>query len=260
MKKMTAILLTILLMLSALTGMLAEGTATDLPEDMNVHNERDPFTSELTGLVVGFEKDGTLLIRHDEGALYLVQILDGYTDMVDAQGLQLGDYVTVLYDGMLTRSVPARLTASYISCFKRTGEIIAVDAGGFTMMTEDGETLQVWVDEELLSAPLTEGAVIEVYFNGMMSRSIPAQITALYLRTVDFYGMVISIDEDESSLVLLNQNDEEIIVHVADETIVYTDVEEGMMVCVASTGMMTMSIPAQIVALEILPMAEAAME
>lgn len=266
MKNLIAMLLALVLAVTLPLTALAEGTTpadlenSESPVDM----EPDPYAATLNGLVVGWTEEGAILIRGEYGQMYQVEIDPEYTNMMDAQFLMLGDYVTVLYDGMLSRSIPAKLTASYISCFQRTGVVTELDydeeadrVAGF-LMTDGDEQLYVALDEAN-DQPVNVGTTVTVYFDGMMSRSIPAQINALYLRTIHLAGQLLEIGEaeEDGSYALLMKDDVygEVLVRCDADTILYARLNVGEMITVATSGMMTMSLPAQTYALEVMSMA-----
>lgn len=270
MKKLIAILMTLLLALSA--AAMAETTPTDLiqPNGTNAATSSDldvvpPDNATITGILMGWTEDGCLLIHGADGMDYAVRIDPDVTDFADAAFIQLGDFVIVHYDGRLTRSIPAQLTADYIGSFRLMGTVAAVDEDGHGFLLADGEdTYHVALNDVTVYSALREGQLVIVYHDGKMSRSIPAQINALYMRTVDLVGEVIAVndagDEGEAySILLRDETVGEVLVHVPADALVYTEVNPGEMVYVMTTGMMTMSLPAQVVAVEVLSLAAPAM-
>lgn len=270
MKKYMAILLVLLLSLSAVAmaattptdmqpvGNMTNATASDLNDDA-------PYAAAVTGLVTGWTEDGSMLIHSADGMDYAVRIDPDVTDFADAAFIQLGDYVIVYYDGRLTRSIPAQLTAGYVGSFRLLGIVAAVDEDGQGFLMADGEdTYHVALnDVPVYSAP-REGQTVIVYHDGKLTRSIPAQINALYLRTVDLVGEIIAVNDaaDEGEVYSILMRDEtlgEVLVRIPADARVYTEANPGEMVYVMTTGMMTMSLPAQTVAVEVLPLAAPAM-
>lgn len=91
----------------------------------------------------------------------------------------VGDYVHVVYDGAMTRSLPPQITADAVSCYRIEGEVTAFDLDAGTMMLDTAESGEVLV--RLPEDPAVEcqpGDRVTVYFNGAMTLSIPAQINA----------------------------------------------------------------------------------
>jgi hypothetical protein len=82
----------------------------------------------------------------------------------------------VLYDGKMTRSIPAQITAQLIRACVREGLVGAMGEDHFMLQTEL-EEIQVNCTAEQL-AQVQEGLQVKVYFSGAMTMSLPAQIGA----------------------------------------------------------------------------------
>jgi len=61
----------------------------------------------------------------------------------------VGDYIHVLYDGIMTRSLPAQVYAQKIGCYKTTGTVSELTESGFLLTTET-DVVQVNADAALL--------------------------------------------------------------------------------------------------------------
>ncbi len=129
-----------------------------------------------------FEMIGTILEIAPE--YYLIENTDGQQVQVNLYGEtilegetpDIGALIHVLYNGMMTRSLPPQINALRIGCYARTGAIVELTENGFTL--DDGlEIIQVNAQASLL-AGLEPGSQVTVYFNGAMTMSLPAQIGA----------------------------------------------------------------------------------
>ena len=101
-----------------------------------------------------------------------------------SEELSVGDYITVLYNGMMTRSLPAQITALTIRATALTGTVTAVEESRFTMVTDEG--MEVIVNGATADWPVVaENAHIRVYFNGVMTLSLPGQIGAQLIVTAE---------------------------------------------------------------------------
>lgn len=126
-----------------------------------------------------------------------------------------GMLVTVWYDGVMALSLPGQVTARHITMPEISGTITEKTENGFLLTdadgvlyqvltndetlvtlkpeepaeelaeeTEEAEAVEIEIVDEIETAPETDlewalGDSVTVYYNGMMSRSIPAQVTAL---------------------------------------------------------------------------------
>ena len=86
----------------------------------------------------------------------------------------------VQYNGVMTRAIPPQITAEQISVWKLEGTVTAIEADGF--MLDTAEQGEVWCNAtvEQLST-LAVGASLTVYTNGIMTLSLPAQVTAVWV-------------------------------------------------------------------------------
>lgn len=128
---------------------------------------------EMTGIVLEIAPE-----------YYLIQTADGQQVQVNRyeETLYEGDEPTVgalihvLYNGMMTRSLPPQINAIRIGCYSRTGAVAELTENGFTLDCEM-EIIEVNAEANLLEG-LEAGQTVTVYFNGAMTMSLPAQIGA----------------------------------------------------------------------------------
>ncbi len=100
---------------------------------------------------------------------------------------QPGDYAALWYDGAMTRSLPPQITvAEYqpLTVYELAGRVLSVDEATRTALldTENGEVLAQF--PENITLPEADGQII-IGFNGIMTRSLPAQITVLTWKTAE---------------------------------------------------------------------------
>lgn len=107
--------------------------------------------------------------------------------------------------------------------------------------------------------PLVEGQYAVVTYNGMMTRSLPPQISAIMISNYRMFASIESIDADEEgntiSFTVLNDIHGEVIVHLP-EGFYCSDYAQGDKILVYNNGAMSMSLPAQIGALHIVKLYE----
>ena len=97
---------------------------------------------------------------------------------------------------------------------------------------------------------------VTVWFDGMMSRSLPAQITAEHIRTQVLTGTITELTEE--GFMMVDDNGILTFVHVSEATRLFTEPAVAAAVRVTTDGTATMSLPAQVTAIEVLPVEDAA--
>ena len=138
---------------------------SNLANDPAVERIATPRMALTAAEYLAFEKDMQVLVNVDEGTVYET---DGE--------LAVGDYIHVLYDGIMTRSLPAQVYAQKIGCYKTTGTVSELTESGFLLTTET-DVVQVNADAALLDG-MENGMTVTVYSNGAMTMSLPGQISA----------------------------------------------------------------------------------
>ena len=92
--------------------------------------------------------------------------------------LAVGQYAEVIYDGKMTRSIPAQIAALAINVYPLKGTVDAVEEDGRVLVTPADGGEQV-----VLSLPdgvtMEAGETATFYTNGMATMSIPAQMNAI---------------------------------------------------------------------------------
>lgn len=112
--------------------------------------------------------------------------------------------------------------------------------------TQQG-TVQVNIfDDTLYNGSLQQGELAvgqyaEVIYDGKMTRSIPAQITALAINVYPLKGTVDAVEEDGRVLVTPADGGEQVVLSLPDGV----TMEAGETATFYTNGMATMSIPAQ---------------
>lgn len=166
MTKMIAILTAVLLAMIGLNAATTEATTDPTTISAEEAHELAGIVEEIT--------DEYYIIKTAEGQRYQIN-LDS-TTIFDGETPCVNDLIHVQYDGKMTRSIPAQVTALHIGCYYHTGAIVELTQEGFTL--DAGEQLmEVHCQQELLSG-LENGQQVKVYTNGIMTMSLPAQVNA----------------------------------------------------------------------------------
>ena len=167
MTKIIAILSAVLLALAGIAVWPAGQQSDPIPE------ESYEEIVEMTGTVLEIT-DTYYLIENSDGQQVQVNLY-GET-LFEGKTPEVGDLIHILYNGMMTRSLPPQINALRIGCYVRTGAVVELTQEGFTL--DDGsEIIEVHAARELLDG-IEAGNTVTVYFNGAMTMSIPAQIGA----------------------------------------------------------------------------------
>ena len=210
------------------------------------------YAEAFVGMISGRTETGFTL--HTEGkTLNTVITKDTVWDVSD--GLENGDVVTIFSDKPAYHGL---LYAQTVTCHTLRGVISRVVEGEtpyLLLLPENG------MDEIQVNLPaippsgMAAGITVKVYYNGMQTRSIPPQITALYLRGATLRGTVTKVMEN--GVIRLQKDDgETVLLHPTDETVVLTTPEAGKRVEVSVLPAMRLSLPAQYEIQDILPINE----
>lgn len=204
----------------------------------------------LSGAITALESD-RLTIFSDN--MEYVALLTENTVYEGKELLEVGDRVTIIYNGMLTRSLPAQLTADVIRCHEMTGVVsdLNPEIGQFLLTLPDESQFVVVYDTGISYGILQDGMTVTVFYDGSSTRSLPPQITAEFIRMPGVTGTV--SDVTDAQFMLTEENGNQTIVHISKQTFSFVELADGMQVHVTNDGTATLSLPAQVNAVEILP-------
>ena len=264
MKKMMMTLLSLVLALALPLAAVAEEPEMDLL---------------LEGLVTEIVDGGFVLDDINQGEVMVntseETVLDG---VLLEEDLQVGMYVMVDFNGMMTFSLPPQVHADRIGCYRLSGSISEVFEDGSFLLTGDPIYDELIV-HTALDMNLFVDMPITAYFNGAVAMSLPAQVGALHIIVPTLEGSISDLTEEgftltdaegtayevkltEETLLSLQMEEESAEETAEEETSeevteeeeaeVILELMDGQTVKVIYNGMMTRSIPAQITALEII--------
>lgn len=130
----------------------------------------------LTGTIVEVTDEYVLL---DVGDMGQVQAnLSEDTLIEGVEELAVGQTAIVTYDGKMTRSLPAQITALRVGVYEVKGTVKAMEDGRIIVeKTEGGDEVVLTLPE---NAPaLAVGDVITAYTTGISTMSLPPQMNAI---------------------------------------------------------------------------------
>ena len=197
MKKLMIAALALLLAVGALVA-LAENNAKEAPQDIATDEaETEQVTIDGTAEADGVSEEDEMPEVFMLGG-EVTEVGEGYFVMADAElgevqvnlgddsafdGVEMdelaaGQYVYVIYDGKMTRSLPPQVFALRVSMYATTGEITELTEGKMTLVRDEIG------DEVIISLPqdapaLAVGDHVTAYTTGIMTMSIPAQMNAV---------------------------------------------------------------------------------
>lgn len=155
-----------------------EGTDMQTMDADDAAGEEIVEIFDLSGKVIEVG-EGFFVI--DAGQMGAVQVNTGDDTIfegVTMEEIALGQYVQVLYDGKMTRSLPAQIYALKVGMYAISGEVKAAEEGSITLLRDEiGDEVIVFLPEG--AQEIAVGSHVIAYTNGAMTMSLPAQTTAL---------------------------------------------------------------------------------
>ena len=152
-----------------------ETETTETTETEDGAEEIDTLCGQITKI-----NDEYLILEGTQQGTVQVNILDDtlYNGSLQQGELAVGQYAEVIYDGKMTRSIPAQIAALAINVYPLKGTVDAVEEDGRVLVTPADGGEQV-----VLSLPdgvtMEAGESATFYTNGMATLSIPAQMNAI---------------------------------------------------------------------------------
>ena len=152
-----------------------ETETTETTETEDGAEEIDTLYGQITEI-----NDEYMILEGTQQGTVQVNIFDDtlYNGSLQQGELAVGQYAEVIYDGKMTRSIPAQIAALAINVYPLKGTVDAVEEDGRVLVTPADGGEQV-----VLSLPdgvtMEAGETATFYTNGMATMSIPAQMNAI---------------------------------------------------------------------------------
>lgn len=176
----------------AVMGFAAVNARTDMMKEPEVQATAEPVEEpelldggetmievfELSGEITEI-LDGAIIIEDkSHGAVQVNLGDDTLYDGADPDELAVGQYVQVMYDGKMTRSLPAQVYALRVGLYPLSGVVKELGEDRMTVArAEIGDEVIVFLPED--APQLAVGDSVTVYTTGVMTMSLPAQTTAI---------------------------------------------------------------------------------
>ena len=182
MKKLIMLVLAMLVAFGTVYAVAQEGARQELdvpaePVQEDAVQEAVPEMAEfadLCGEIVTVGDDHILIETPELGE---VQVwLNDDTLIEGVEALEIGQTAFVLYNGMMTRSLPPQITALRVSVYRLEGVVTELLEGGVMVETEQGE-VRLSLPEDALDVAVGEHIV--AYTTGISTMSLPPQMIAV---------------------------------------------------------------------------------
>ena len=164
--------------LEATDGALTGETEQTEQMEQTEQTEQEQEIFMLGGEVTELGEDFFVMTDAELGEVQVNLGDDSAFDGVEPDELAVGQYVYVIYDGKMTRSLPPQVFALRVSMYATAGSITELTDGKMTLVRDEIG------DEVIISLPqdapeLSVGDHVTAYTTGIMTMSIPAQMNAV---------------------------------------------------------------------------------
>ena len=137
----------------------------EIAEIFDISGEILEITPEY--ILIGNEMLGEVQVNLAEGT-----VIEG------AYELEVGQTVVIMYNGMMTRSLPAQITAMHIGVYVVEGSVASVE-DEFVMIRREDTAEEIMMTLPENAPELMEGDRVIAYTNGAMTMSLPPQMNAI---------------------------------------------------------------------------------
>lgn len=212
MKKIFAVLM-ILVLLAALPFVTLATENTEEALEAEINTTLEGLVTEIVdgGFVINDVEQGEVMVNTSDATVW-----DG---LLAEDELTVDQYVFVDYNGAMTFSLPPQVHADRVSLYMLSGIV--------TEVLEDGSILlNDWMNGDVIvhlgegMNHVHKGSSIAVYHNGAMTLSLPAQVSASYIKLISTTGVISEVTEDG---FLLNTLDGQILMVALNGATVVTE-------------------------------------
>lgn len=185
MKKIFCLLTVLLLAAAVPLSVLAEET--------DLMNTFEGIVTEVFegGFLMDTTETGLVQVNTDENT-----VMDG---LLSIEPIAVGQYVLVDFNGMMTRSLPPQIYGMRVGCYTLNGVAGEITENG-VLLTGDPIFGDVFVQMTPTMANVFPGVPMLVYYDGVMTMSLPGKVNARYVVVPELTGVV--SDKDGAGFTL----------------------------------------------------------
>lgn len=196
-------------MLALCVALLPALSLAENTEEMDTMLEG--FVTEILdgGFVVEDAEMGEIMLNTSESTVW-----DG---ILMEQELAVGQYVFVDYDGRMTFSRPPQAHADRVGCHVLEGMVMEITEEG-QLLIEDLTFGEVFVQMEGGFEHVYAGMPVTIYYDGVMSLSLPALANARHIIVPQITGAVSEMTEE--GFLLTDEFGQPWQVHFSEETVI----------------------------------------
>ena len=153
-------------------------TVTDegVPAEQEAISEEEAVEIvEISGVITEITDEYVMI---DAGEMGMIQANTSMDTLIEGvEELAVGQTAVILYDGKMTRSLPAQITALKIGVYEVKGTVTAIEAGRVTV--DQGEAGEVVLTLPENAPEIAVGDAITAYTTGISTMSLPPQMNAI---------------------------------------------------------------------------------
>lgn len=153
-------------------------TVTDegVPAEQEVISEEEAIEIvEISGVITEITDEYVMI---DAGEMGMIQANTSMDTLIEGvEELSVGQTAVILYDGKMTRSLPAQITALRIGVYEVKGTVTAIEEGRATI--DQGENGEVVLTLPESMPEIAVGDAITAYTTGLSTMSLPPQMNAI---------------------------------------------------------------------------------
>ena len=155
---------------------VTDETAQEEAETQVVEEVEEAFEIvELYGTITEMTDEYVLL---DAGQMGMIQANISMDTLIEGvEELAVGQTAQILYDGKMTRSLPAQITALKIGVYAVQGTVQAIEEGRMTIVQAEGGEVVLTLPESM--PEIAVGDAITAYTTGISTMSLPPQMNAV---------------------------------------------------------------------------------
>ena len=150
------------------------GEALDAQDELAGEEEMFEI-AEIYGMITEITDEYVLI---DAGQMGMIQANTSMDTLIEGvEELAVGQTAQIIYDGKMTRSLPAQITSLKIGVYPVMGTVQAIEEGRATIMQAEGGEVVLTLPESM--PEIVVGDAITAYTTGVSTMSLPPQMNAI---------------------------------------------------------------------------------